>query len=410
MTTATCLAVKLRPELEQKWRDEATRRYEEQFWTRWERDASGRALRNATRQEMNESSGTPEVQSLLQGDYFAKDTGFPPKRRPFERDLVKENKANCWNKRGASAKSRKHQASKRSVGRCAANRVETAQETSALSQAWDSEYGRLQLQNRRRKPQLFWDDPVDPNTVGNSLTHSQLDAHPRRSSAGRIRPNTSSCPAAARPATCPLDAAAGGAALHSGRSVESAVPPAADEAAGRSGASGRERRSLAAAIKEARKHKKQMEAAAARPHGSICKRNSKPAAADKITVEDIELFDADNNLMGPSEELHNGAASGAAVRHVKQSKGAQPHPRTKCQSGAQSQKEQHRGMPPHKSVGPADGSRETGVYNTMTNYHREGPIRIASHSERVTSDIKQPLPASADQRSPIYFVPAQGVA
>ena len=30
-------------------------------------------------------------------------------------------------------------------------------------------------------------------------------------------------------------------------------------------------------------------------------------------------------------------------------------------------------MPPHKSVGPADGSRETGVYNTMTNYHR-GPL------------------------------------
>uniref|UniRef100_A0A7S1IX35 Uncharacterized protein n=1 Tax=Eutreptiella gymnastica TaxID=73025 RepID=A0A7S1IX35_9EUGL len=329
MATATCRGIKLRPALEQRWREDAERRYERQFWAKWVNDDSARALRSANRQQPSATDGVAEVSLLLQGEYFPKRTGWPAKRKPVQRDMIKHNKENAGKKRTPHKtwepvlRERQRNAS-HLEGSSDMKQDETRYDVPFKA---TSEHRRqLQLSNHRKKAYLDGGSLDDPNTVSNSLCHVEGGGGFNTTSRVMFSPDPAAVPreafyeaaAASMPKSkAPAEVAANekpdrpstpaGAPPRPASAAESMMSSIAASMDRSMGSSCRtpKSRPLSAAIEHARQQKKALH-------------SSQPAAAADLAVEDIEVEEATD-----SKEV---GTSGSAHRHVAMQKKADKKP------------------------------------------------------------------------------------
>eukprot|EP00667_Euglena_gracilis_P013672 EG_transcript_14109 len=377
MATATCLAVKLPPEQHEQRRLEVERLYEQQFWTKWERDESGRAIRSRHRQQPADTADVPEIEKLIHGDYYPKCQPFPSKKKKnahrkfVDRNIMKYSRT-------------KH--AKALTPSDATSSAALASLSTDASSPCERLYEQLRWANHRRKPRSHSGDQDTSHLTAGELLYSR--AQPPASYAHPAAPRPPARPSPPRPSSAPTGPRPGA--------------PAGPECEPRPSSIGSSRRwtSLAAAIACAREHRSALHrslqlaaAAAARP----------TVGAIRHLAEEEEEEDGDapkaqqTSSSAPKQALQPAevaaVAAGPAFRHAMQvhvprfrepraDTLRRPHPAHRARTSSQ----------PHQR--PLIAS-----YGGST-FTKDGSIQVATHNERQGS--RHAVPKGVHRHPALY--------
>lgn len=367
MTAATSVAVKLRPEIVRRWKQEARCKYEKQFRIKWENDISGKCIRNPTRQQINEEIGLTEIKAIIQGEYYGDEDYFPPRKQKSS-DFIKQNKKLLKQKPNINPsvpmKPRSNSGSK-------SKKKQILQTKSQKNTMYDSPM----VMNHRRKADLCNQRQRTPDTVANSMFHpvppsrikeevlSAVDMELNKESKSRSNTPTEPPPVFAKPKR-----------VSKARCFQNKPDDQNQQ--------------------QEHVNKEALFIPSKNTNLISSKSEKNDANHVRLNVEDIES-DHDEPQTCKTELTDSSlAAVGSAVRNVKMLKGKDP----KVNDG---NIVTQNNATKHKEKSGQYNTYRISALNQLSTFHTEGTVRIANHTQRAHCEYgTQPWVA---QRSAVYL-------